>query len=146
MQWREVVENGHGRAGAKQVSDAGWINRKQIQNHAFATALQASLDQGEAEVIALGLEIGGDLLLLDEKSARSVAVRLQYPVLGTIGLLIWGKRQGLFPGLATELPLLRREGGSRLSKIVYEYALQQVGELECYTFPIIASFLFSIIK
>jgi predicted nucleic acid-binding protein len=44
------------------------------------------------------------------------------------GLLIWGKRQGLFPGLATELSLLRREGGFRLSKIVYEYALQQVGE------------------
>ena len=126
--WKEVVETGHGRAGAKQVSDAEWIERRQIQNHAFATALQTTLDQGEAEVIALGLEIGADLLLLDEKTARSVAVRLQYTVLGTIGLLIWGKRQGLFPNLAKELSLLRREGGFRLSKIVYEYALEQVGE------------------
>ena len=126
--WREVVETGHGRVGAKQVSDAEWISRGQIQNYAFATALQTSLDQGEAEVIALGLEIGADLLLLDEKSARSVAVRLQYPVLGTIGRLIWGKRRGFFPSLANELALLQREGGFRLSKIVYEYALQQVGE------------------
>jgi predicted nucleic acid-binding protein len=126
--WREVVETGHGRVGAKKVSDAGWIKRGQIQNYAIATALQTTLDQGEAEVIALGLEIGADLLLLDEKIARSVAVRLQSPVLGTIGLLIWGKRQGLFPSLANELSLLRREGGFRLSKIVYEYALKQVGE------------------
>jgi hypothetical protein len=128
--WREVVETGHGRAGAKKVSDAGWIKRRQVQNHAIATALQTTLDQGEAEVIALGLEIGADLLLLDEKSARSVAVRLQYPVLGTIGLLIWGKRRGFFPSLANELDLLQREGGFRLSKIVYEYALQLVGEQE----------------
>jgi len=79
-------------------------------------------------VIALGLEIGADLLLLDEKIARSVAVRVQFQVLGTIGLLIWGKKQGLFPSLANELSLLRQEGGFRLSKIVYEYALKQVGE------------------
>jgi predicted nucleic acid-binding protein len=126
--WKEVVETGHGRGGAKQVADAAWIKRRQIQDYAFATALQASLDQGEAEVIGLGLELEAGLLLLDEKNARSVAVRLQFPVLGTIGLLIWGKRRGLIPSLATELSLLGREGGFRLSKIVYDHALKQVGE------------------
>jgi uncharacterized protein len=94
--WREVVETGHGRAGAKKVSDAGWIKRRQVQNHAIATALQTTLDQGEAD----------------------------------IGLLIWGKRRGFFPSLANELDLLQREGGFRLSKIIYEYALQLVGEQE----------------
>ena len=126
--WREVVETGHGRTGAKKVSDAAWIKRRAVQNHVVATALQTTLDQGEAEVIALGLEIGADLLLLDEKSARSTAVRLQYPVLGTIGLLIWAKRKGFFTSLRNELSLLEQEGGFRLSKRVYEYALQQVGE------------------
>ena len=126
--WREVVETGHGRAGAKKVSDAVWIKRRKVQNHVIATALQTTLDQGEAEVIALGLEIGADLLLLDEKSARSTAVRLQYPVLGTIGILIWGKREGFFTSLAKELTLLQQKGGFRLSKRVFEYALQQVEE------------------
>jgi len=105
-----------------------WIKRRQVQNFAIATALQTTLDQGEAEVIALGLEIGADLLLLDERSARGVAMRLEFPVVGTIGLLIWGKRQGFFASLANELALLEREGGFRLSKIVREYALQLVGE------------------
>jgi len=126
--WREVVETGHGRAGAKKVSDAAWIKRRAVQNHVVATALQTTLDQGEAEVIALGLEIGADLLLLDEKSARSAAARLQYPVLGTIGLLIWGKKEGFFTSLGNELTLLQQEGGFRLSKRVYEYALQKAGE------------------
>jgi len=61
--WKEVVETGHGRTGAEQVATAEWICRQQIQNKVFATALQAYLDQGEAEVIALGQEIGADLLL-----------------------------------------------------------------------------------
>jgi predicted nucleic acid-binding protein len=126
--WREVVETGHGRPGAMKVADAEWIIRRQVQNRSIAMALETNLDQGEAEVIALGLEIGADLLLLDEKSARSVAVRLQYPVLGTIGLLIWGKRMGFFPSLTNELTLLRREGGFRLSDRVFEDALDKVGE------------------
>ena len=126
--WREVVETGHGRPGARKVADAEWIKRRQVQNQAVLKALPATLDQGEAEVIALGLEIAADLLLLDEKSARSVAVRLQYPVLGTIGLLIWGKKMGFFPSLANELTLLQREGGFRLSETVREDALRRVGE------------------
>jgi uncharacterized protein len=77
--WQEVVETGHGRTGAEQVANAEWICRQKIQNNVFATALQAYLDQGEAEVIALGQEIGADLLLLDEKSARSADSGLNLP-------------------------------------------------------------------
>ena len=126
--WKEVVETGHGRTGAQSVARAKWLTIRKIRNYAFATALQTSLDQGEAEVIALGQELGADLLLLDEKSARSVALKLEYPVLGTVGLLIWAKRQGIIPSLENELSLLHQKGGFRLSRLVYEYALQQVGE------------------
>jgi uncharacterized protein len=126
--WVEVVETGHGRTGAEKVSSAEWISRRKVQNHALVRALQTFLDQGEAEVIALGQEIGADLLLLDEKSARIAAARLQNPVVGTVGILVWAKRQGLFPNLAEELSRLREMGGFRLSDPVYEYALQQVGE------------------
>ena len=126
--WQEVVETGHGRTGAEQVATADWICRQQIQNKVFATALQAYLDQGEAEVIALGQEIGADLLLLDEKSARSVAARLQHPVLGTIGVLIWAKRKHIISSLSSELALLQKKGGFHVSKVVYEYALEQAGE------------------
>jgi hypothetical protein len=90
--------------------------------------LEGNLDQGEAEVIVLGQEIGADLLLLDEKSARNIAIRLKYPVLGTVGVLIWAKRKQLIKSLSRELDRLQENGGFRLSQFVYEYALEQVDE------------------
>ena len=126
--WNEVVETGLGLPGAEQVSQAEWILRQHVQNSVLALSLQASLDQGEAEVIALGQEIGANLLLLDEKSARNIAVRLNYSALGTVGVLIWPRRSGFVPNLSHELDLLQQKGGFRISKDVFEYALKQVGE------------------
>ena len=57
--------------------------------------LQQDLDNGEAEAIALLLEQSSEALLLDEKKARQVARRMTLPILGTLGLLIWAKRQGV---------------------------------------------------
>ncbi|MFO7875929.1 MAG: DUF3368 domain-containing protein [Desulfovermiculus sp.] len=76
--WEEVVEAGRGLPGADEVGQAKWIFNQQVQNKVFSLSLQAFLDRGEAEVIALSQEISADILLLDEKSARNVAVRLQY--------------------------------------------------------------------
>lgn len=126
--WQEVVETGQGLPGAEQVGSAEWIVRQQVQNKAFSLSLNTYLDQGEAEVIALGQEIDADILLLDEKSARNVAVRLNYTVLGTVGILIWAKRNALLFNLSHELDLLQQKGGFRISRDVYEYALQQAGE------------------
>lgn len=126
--WEEVVETGHGLPGADEVAHAEWIASQQVQNKVFSLSLQASLDRGEAEAIALSQEISADILLLDEKSARNVAVRLQYPVLGTVGILIWAQRKSLLSSLSSELDLLQQKGGFRISSEVYEYALQQSGE------------------
>jgi hypothetical protein len=126
--WEEVVVTGRGLPGADKVAQAKWIFTQQVQNKFFPLSLQASLDRGEAEVIALSQEINADILLLDEKSARNVAVRLQYPVLGTVGILIWAKQTFLLSSLSCELDLLQQKGGFRISREVYEYALQQAGE------------------
>jgi len=126
--WEEVVETGHGLPGAQEVARAEWITPQKVQNKVFSLSLQASLDRGEAEVIALNQEINADILLLDEKSARSIAVRLQYTVLGTVGILIWAKRNSLLSNLSQELDLLQQKGGFRLSRDVYELALQKAGE------------------
>ncbi|MGM0760921.1 MAG: DUF3368 domain-containing protein [Thermodesulfobacteriota bacterium] len=114
--------------GLTRSAQAKWIFTQQVQNTFFSLSLQASLDRGEAEVIALSQEISADTLLLDEKSARNVALRLQYPVLGTIGILIWAHRTFLLSSLSSELDLLQQKGGFRISSEVYEYALQQAGE------------------
>jgi hypothetical protein len=42
--------------------------------------------------------------------------------------MIWAKRKQIISSLSSELALLRQKGGFRVSKAVYEYALEQAGE------------------
>ena len=128
--WYEVVETGAGRVGAMEVA-AGlnvWLSIQEVQNKTLISVLQQDLDQGEAEAIALLLEQPSEALLLDEKKARQVARRMTLPVLGTLGLLIWAKRQGVIVNLQEQLDALRTVAKFRLSQQVYDEALRQVGE------------------
>src|SRR5262249_1433949 len=60
-----------------------WANVKT----ASAVHLYGVLGPGEAEAIALALELKADSILLDETEAREEALRLGLPVSGTIGVL-----------------------------------------------------------
>lgn len=130
--WYEVVETGAGRAGATEVA-AGlnvWLTVQEVENKTLISVLQQDLDQGEAEAIALFFEQPSEALLLDEKKARQVARRMNLPILGTLGLLIWAKRQGVIVSLQEQLDALRTVAKFRLSQEVYNEALRQVEELQ----------------
>jgi len=99
-----------------------------VENKTLISVLQQDLDQGEAEAIALLLEQLSEALLLDEKKARQVARRMNLLILGTLGLLIWAKRQGVIVNLQEQLDALRTVAKFRLSQQVYDEALRQVGE------------------
>lgn len=68
--------------------------------------------------------------MLDEKKARQVARRMALPILGTLGILIRAKRQGVIVNLQEQLDALRTAAKFRLSQQVYDEALRQVGELQ----------------
>jgi predicted nucleic acid-binding protein len=68
--------------------------------------LTEQLDAGEAAVLALVRSVPGSIALIDERKARQVAtVVYGFPVLGTGGLLLRAKRQGLVPEIR---PLFER--------------------------------------
>lgn len=56
------------------------------------TALQMELDPGEAEAIALAVELKAHLLLLDERRGRVVASRLGLHFVGLLGVLSEAKQ------------------------------------------------------
>lgn len=130
--WYEAVETGAGRVGVTEVA-AGlnvWLTVQEVENKTLVLLLQQDLDDGEAEAIALFYEQPLEALLLDEKKARQVARRMALPILGTVGLLIWAKRQGVIVSLQEQLDALQTVAKFRLSQQVYSEALRQVGELQ----------------
>jgi len=126
--WGEVVEGGKGQPGAKEVSSSQWIKVGEVVDRKLVSLLRMELDQGEAEAIVLAKELGADLVLLDEKAARILAKRLELPVLGTVGILVWAKRAGLIGSLKEQLDILQKEGRFRISLDVYDEALRAGGE------------------
>jgi uncharacterized protein len=127
--WHEVVETGLERVGARQVASVSWIKRKNVTNKSLVSLIRKDLDEGEAEAITLFCEQSSDALLLDEKAARQVARRMNIPVLGTVGILIWAKQNSIIPNLKEQLDILQTQGRFRLSQRLYDEALRKVGEL-----------------
>jgi predicted nucleic acid-binding protein len=72
-------------------------------NMQLVHALQQDLDGGEAEAIALSLEIGADLLLMDENLGRETARHLGLRYIGLIGALVMAKRKGLINAVKPHL-------------------------------------------
>jgi predicted nucleic acid-binding protein len=63
-----------------------------VQNeHRF----QFNLGKGEMEAICLSLELGADILIIDDRKARNAAESLKIKCIGTLGLLTLAKKKGL---------------------------------------------------
>lgn len=126
--WKEVVEQGKERPGAKEVASADWITVRQIEDDRFVQYLTMGIDEGEAEAIGLARETNAQVILIDERDARDAAKGLGIQVLGTIGLLIWAKRAGKLKNLKQELDNLQELAKFRVSPALYQLCLEEVGE------------------
>ena len=84
-----------------------WLTLKEVSDLAVVTALRTQLDEGEAAAIALAMELGDVFVILDDKKARRVARQIGLNVIGTVGVLLRAKRQGIVP---TIQPVLAPNG------------------------------------
>ncbi len=93
--YKEVVLDGAGKHGADIISDAckDRIKVVSVKNRQEVDVLQALLDIGESEVIALGQELNANILLLDNREPRLFARAVNLKVIGTVGIikLAWDK-------------------------------------------------------
>jgi hypothetical protein len=128
--WQELNAKGQRWPGRDEVAAAGWVERHSVQNQTLVTALRRDLHKGEAETVALALELGADLVLLDEREGRHAAQRLELRVVGVVGLLLEAKSQRAVETIRPHLDALRRKAGFYLADGVYHYALALAGEAE----------------
>ena len=127
--WAELNANSVEWPGSALTNRAGWIEIRPVENQALVKTLQRDLDRGEAESIALALEMKADLLLLDEKEGRRAAERLGLRVTGVIGLLIEAKMCSQIEQVRPLLDALRYQAGFYMSERVYILALDLAGEI-----------------
>jgi hypothetical protein len=126
--WQEVVVEGAGQPGADEIGSADWIQRQPVMNMQLVQALQQDLDGGEAEAIALALEIGAEMLLMDEKLGRETARHLGLRYIGLIGTLVMAKRKGLIGAVKPHLDMLRDIAGFRVDAALYAHVLKDQNE------------------
>ena len=105
-----------------------FVEMRIVANLEFVSALEAELDLGEAQAIALAVEAGADLLLIDEKLGRQIALREGLRISGLMGVLVEAKRRGLLKSVRALVGRLEREVGFRISKPVKEEAFRRSGE------------------
>lgn len=122
--WAEVAGN-RVAPGAGEVRGVDWIEVVDVT--ISEGALLAELDRGEAEAIVLCEREREGLLLLDDLRGRRVAVRRKLRVIGTVGILLRGKKEGL---LVAVRPLLEElvQKGIYLDQRLIEAAVLEAGE------------------
>lgn len=95
--FEELIVKGHEKediAGIKSLIDTNIIEIQEVKNTELIRFLSKDLDYGEAETIALALEIKADLVLLDEIDARDIADICNLKKTGFLGILIKAKKNG----------------------------------------------------
>lgn len=106
----------------------GWIKPQVVQNPTIVRLLQATLDPGEAEAIALALEVSANLVLLDEREGRMAAERAGLRVTGVLGVLLRAKVNCQIPAVKPEIDALRARARFFVSSDLERRVLDLAGE------------------
>jgi uncharacterized protein len=107
-----------------------FLKAKRAEDRVMVARLEAELDLGEAEAITLAKETNADLLLIDEKLGRQIAVREGLRIAGLIALVVEGKQRGIVESVRDFVTELEERAGFRVSGAVKEEAFRQAGELK----------------
>ncbi|MBH8552874.1 DUF3368 domain-containing protein [Nostocaceae cyanobacterium CENA357] len=106
------------RPGSQAIREAiasGWIHIQKVNNEPLAQLLRQTLDRGEAEAIALAIELNADWTLLDEREGRKVAKSLGLKVTGILGVLLRAKQADEIESLQPVIDDLINKAGFRIA-------------------------------
>lgn len=120
------AKSGHENDQIKDLLKEGKLKLRQVSEKTLA-GISIGLGQGEREAIALALDEGADLVILDDKGGRLVARNKGLLVTGTIGVLIEAKERGFIPSLRPEIDRLI-EARMWVSEVFYHRILKEYGE------------------
>lgn len=117
-----------GSALLQKAVGQGWLEVRAVEALSLAQVLMHDLDRGEAEAIALALEVNASLVLLDEREGRRRAHDLGLSITGTIGILLRAYRAGVLSSLRDALDRLQDEAGFWLAPSLKERILREADD------------------
>jgi hypothetical protein len=126
--YRELTDPDFPVAGATEVQTFDWIETRSVGDRTVVEALSNELDIGEAEAIALALEIKAEQVLIDERRGRLMAQRLNLQYTGILGILVEAKSKGLISQIKPLLDALITQAGFWVAVPLYNSVLRLVGE------------------
>ncbi len=111
-----------------EYENAVWIKISSPANLQKVQNLQANLDEGEAQAIALALELNCGLLLMDERIGTNIARQEGLQTVGLIGILIKAKEEKLIAEVGLILNELKNTAGFWINADLERKILQKIGE------------------
>lgn len=104
-----------------------WITIQKATDAIREAKLNALMDPGEASVLALATEIPDCYVLIDDNKARRYAQAVGQKYIGTLGLILRAKRQGIVPLVR---PILEKvmQTDFRATDSLYDFIRHEAGE------------------
>lgn len=110
------------------IGSGNWIHVKQLEGDVYNYSFSSRLHIGEKEAIVLAKETDADLLLVDDRIARSAANSYGIRTVGTIGVIAKAKQAGIIP-IASEVIDKLRCNGFFISEEIVRQILENIGEI-----------------
>ena len=108
----------------------GFIQKRSPQTTARAWAHSPALHAGEIAAISLALELGADLVLMDEAEGRAAAGALHLRTMGLLGTLLQARQRGLISAVTPLLDRLQQEARFWMTPALREAVLRAAGEIQ----------------
>jgi predicted nucleic acid-binding protein len=115
----------------KDIDDArnqGWLKSRTASDAALVSLLMVELHPGEAEAIALALEMKAGRLLIDEREGRTMARQLGLSLTGVLGVLLRAKKMGKVKAVKPEIDALKNKARFFIAPALEAAILAKAGE------------------
>ena len=119
--------------GSQQLQEAirsDWIAIHQVENQALVQLLRRELDRGEAEAIALAVQLNADYLLLDERDGRRIARTFGLNITGVLGIILQGWHDGEVLSVIELINQLRTQANFHIAPNLEQQILREAGEID----------------
>ena len=124
-----VDEGLPGSSIVQRALEARWLHIHAVEDRGLVQVLRRDLDRGEAEAIALAMQVKADYILLDEKEGRRIAKSLGLRTTGVLGVLSRAKREGNLSSVWEAIQQLQTQAGFRIGIDLLADILRENGEL-----------------